>query len=83
MSSKWDQMMKSVSDRQIALARKFQAAGITSFSQAIKAFANRDNARIEGWKRELTAKSEAKVAPAVQDQPSPIVAYLRSVKWTR
>ncbi len=83
MASKWGRMMNRVSDRQIALARKFQQAGITSFSQAIKAFANRDDARIEGWKRELTAKTEAKVAPDDSSQPSPIVAYLRSVKWTR
>jgi len=46
-----------VSDKQIALARKFQYAEITSFSKAIKAFANRDNATIETWKRALSAKT--------------------------
>ena len=55
--SKWDKMMDKVTDRQIALARKFQAAQITSYSQAIKAFANRDDEQIEAWKAELTQKN--------------------------
>jgi hypothetical protein len=58
--SKWDKMMAKVSDKQNALARKFQAAGITSYSQAIKAFANRDDAQIEIWKAQLTAQTETK-----------------------
>jgi hypothetical protein len=58
MASKWDKMMSKVSDKQIALARKFQSHDITSYSQAIKAFANRDDAQIETWKRQLTVKTQ-------------------------
>ena len=45
-----------VSDAQIALARKFEAASITTYSQAVKAFQRRDNAQIEAWKQQLAAK---------------------------
>jgi hypothetical protein len=80
MASKWDRMMKQVSDRQIALARKFQYAQITSYSQAIKEFANHDDKQIEAWKRELTAKTEAPVTekPVSSNVPSRIVAYPRT-----
>lgn len=45
-----------VTDAQRALARKFEQHGITSYSQAIKAFQNRDNARIQAWKQALSEK---------------------------
>ena len=48
---------QGVSDAQIALARRFEAAGLTTYSQAVKAFQNRDNERIAAWKAAITAKS--------------------------
>ena len=81
MASEWDRMIKQVSDKQIALARKFQYAEITSYTKAIKAFANHNDEQIQAWKRELTAKTEAPAEmsqPASTDTPSAIVAYPRS-----
>lgn len=51
---------QGVSDAQAALARKFEAAGLTTYSQAIKAFQRREEARINEWKRQLAAKQAAK-----------------------
>ena len=51
---------QGVTDAQVALARKFEAAGLTSYSQAIKAFQRQENERIEEWKRQLQAKRESK-----------------------
>ena len=48
---------EGVSSQQIALARRFEAAGLTSYSQAIKAFTKRDDTKIEEWKKELREKS--------------------------
>jgi len=80
MNSKWQKMNDKVSDKQVALARKFQAAGLTSFSQAIKAFANRDNERIEAWKAELNSP-----APVVEETPAPVVdkRIERAIKTVR
>ena len=51
----------SLSDSQIRLARLFQNNGLTSFSQAVKAFERGDDERIEAWKTELeTLKTEGK-----------------------
>lgn len=50
---------EGVSDAQIRLARRFQEAQITSYSQAIKAFMKRDNKQIEEWKELLKQKDEA------------------------
>ena len=47
----------SLTDRQVALARKFEAAGITSYSQAVKAFERRDDDKIEAWKAELSKRN--------------------------
>lgn len=43
---------------QFALARRFEAAGLTSISQAVKAFIRRDNDQIEQWKTEMNAKEK-------------------------
>ncbi len=51
---------QGVSDAQIALARKFSNAGLTSFSQAVKAFQKRNDVQIEEWKRHLTQLTEEK-----------------------
>lgn len=56
MATKFGQ---GVSDAQVRLARKFEAAGLTSYSQAVKAFQRRDNEQIERWKRELSAYQAA------------------------
>jgi len=42
-----------LSDAQFSLARKFERAGLTSISQAVKAFERHDNAQIEAWKKQL------------------------------
>lgn len=47
-----------VSDAQVKLARQFEAAGITSYSQAIKAFQRGENEQIATWKQQLAAKRE-------------------------
>ncbi len=49
-----------VSDRQLALARKFEQAGLTSYSQAVKAFQRGDNQQIEAWKKQLQERQETK-----------------------
>jgi len=46
-----------LTDKQIALARAIERAGITTYSQAIKAFERRENAKIEEWKRLLNERS--------------------------
>lgn len=51
---------EGVTDAQIRLARRFEAAGVTSYSQAVKAFQRGENQRIEEWKKALAAKSESK-----------------------
>jgi len=49
---------QGVTDAQIALSRRFEAAGLTSYSQAVKAFQNRDEARIAAWKAALQEKTK-------------------------
>lgn len=44
---------EGVSNAQIALARQFERAGLTSYSQAVKAFQNGDEAKIAAWKQQL------------------------------
>lgn len=50
----------SLTDAQFSLARAFEAAGLTTISQAVKAFERRDNARIEEWKRQMAEKKAGK-----------------------
>lgn len=50
----------SLSDAQMSLARAFANAGLTSISQAVKAFERRDDAQIAEWKKQLKAKQESK-----------------------
>ncbi len=50
---------QGVSDAQAKLARSFEQAGLTSYSQAVKAFQRGDNEQIETWKKQLAAKREA------------------------
>jgi len=47
-----------ISNSQMALARKFEAAGLTSISQAVKAFQRGESAKIEAWKKQLAKKSK-------------------------
>jgi len=47
-----------VTDAQARLARRFSEAGLTSYSQAVKAFQRRDNEQLEEWKRQLTALNQ-------------------------
>ena len=46
----------SLSDSQMKLARRFQDAGLTTISQAVKAFEHRDDASINAWKEQLKVK---------------------------
>lgn len=48
----------SLTDAQMRLARAFENAGITTISQAVKAFDRGDNEQIEEWKRKLAEKKE-------------------------
>ncbi len=49
----------TLTDAQFKLARAFADAGLTSISQAVKAFERRETAQIEAWKKELAAKRAA------------------------
>jgi hypothetical protein len=49
---------EGVSEAQARLARRFEAAGLCSYSQAIKAFQRRDNTQIEKWKRQLSSNKK-------------------------
>lgn len=48
-----------LSDAQMRLARRFQEAGLTSISQAVKAFERRNDAQIAEWKEQLRKIDEA------------------------
>lgn len=50
----------SLSNQQYALARAFEQAGLTSFSQAVKAFERGETERINEWKKQFQAKREGK-----------------------
>ena len=50
----------SLSDKQISLARAIERAGITTYSQVIKAMERRNNEQIEAWKKSLQVKQEGK-----------------------
>lgn len=43
---------------QLALARQFETAGLTSISQAVKAFERGKTTRINEWKRALVAQED-------------------------
>lgn len=45
-----------VTERQAALARRFERAGLCSYSQALKAFERHEDSKIEEWKRQLAEK---------------------------
>lgn len=45
-----------LSDAQFRIARAFEAAGLTTISQAVKAFERGNSAQIEEWKRLLAEK---------------------------
>lgn len=57
MANKFGQ---GVSDAQARLARDFEAAGLTTYSQAIKAFQRGEESRISEWKKQLIIKRTAK-----------------------
>jgi hypothetical protein len=46
----------TLSSAQYVLARRFEAAKLTTISQAVKAFERRDNEMIEYWKNQLKEK---------------------------
>lgn len=48
-----------LTDRQFALARAFERAGLTTISQAVKAFERHNDAQIEEWKRQLAEQRKA------------------------
>lgn len=45
---------------QMLMARRFEAAGLCSISQAVKAFERKDWAKITIWKQQLEAKQAEK-----------------------
>lgn len=55
MATKFGQ---GVTDAQARLARAFEAAGLTSYSQAIKAFQRKETEKIEAWKKQLAEKRQ-------------------------
>lgn len=51
---------EGVSNSDMQLARRFEQAGLTTISQAVKALQRRENKRIEEWKRQLEAHDKQK-----------------------
>lgn len=49
----------TLSNAQYREARAFEAAGLTSISQAVKAFERGETSRINEWRKQLAAKKEA------------------------
>lgn len=47
-----------VTDAQAKQARQFEQAGLTTYSQAIKAFQRHDQQQIEAWKQALHEKQQ-------------------------
>lgn len=48
----------SLTNAQFKLARAFETAGLTTISQATKAFERHDDEQIEKWKRQLQSRSK-------------------------
>ena len=48
----------NISDSQMKLARRFQTAGLTTISQAVKAFERHNDAQINEWKQALKVHDE-------------------------
>ena len=46
----------TLSNSQIQLARRIEAAGLTTYSQAVKAMERNETRRLEEWKRQLDEK---------------------------
>ena len=46
----------TLSNSQIQLARRIEAAGLTTYSQAVKAMERNETKRLEEWKRQLDEK---------------------------
>lgn len=49
-----------LNNTQYAEARSFEAAGLTSISQAVKAFERGEAERINGWRNQIAARKEQK-----------------------
>ena len=47
---------KNLTDAQFKLARRIEAAGLATLSQAVKAIERNETAKIEAWKAALAAK---------------------------
>lgn len=47
-----------LTNAEYAEARKFEAAGLTSLSQAVKAFERGEKDRIAEWRKQLAAKTQ-------------------------
>ena len=45
-------------DAQVREAREFERAGLTTYSQALKAFERRNEKQIEEWKKQLAEKEK-------------------------
>ncbi len=53
---------QKLTDSQFKLARRFEQAGLTTISQAVKAFERRNNEQIEEWKKQLREKEAQRQA---------------------
>ena len=49
---------KGLTDAQYLLARLIERAGITSYSQVVKAFKHKDTASIKEWRKQLAKEVE-------------------------
>jgi hypothetical protein len=61
--------LNSLTEKQIALARKLQAAKIVSYSKVIKALADHDDEQVAEWKRQLNAPKPEQI-PVVAETPA-------------
>ncbi len=44
---------------QLEMARRFETAGLTTYSQAVKAYERNESAQINEWKRQLAEKEQS------------------------
>jgi hypothetical protein len=47
---------KGLTESQMRLARRIEAANITTVSQVVKAFERKEDSKIEAWKKQLAEK---------------------------
>ena len=63
-----------ITNAQFALARKFEAAGLTTISQAVKAFERNETSKVKEWESQLAAKAKF-AAMTIEEQAEIRIGY--------